>query len=80
MKISGIDTFVAICAVLLAGSSSFLLSTTAMAAGPVLGLTVMQAMDEENLRSYRTYLARSDDDPKQTLSQHDPRAVGYRPY
>ena len=32
----------------------------------------MHAMDDEDLRSYRTLLAQSDDDQKQTLAQIDP--------
>ncbi len=31
----------------------------------------MQAMDDEDLRSYRTLLARSDDDPERSLAQND---------
>jgi 7,8-dihydropterin-6-yl-methyl-4-(beta-D-ribofuranosyl)aminobenzene 5'-phosphate synthase len=38
----------------------------------------MQAMDEEDLRRYRTLLAQSDDDPKQALAQNDPQDPGDR--
>jgi len=32
----------------------------------------MQAMDDEDLRSYRTLMAQSDDDPERSLAQNDP--------
>ena len=41
-----------------------------------LGQPRMQAMDDEDLRSYRALLARSDDDPEQTLAQNDPKPRG----
>ena len=38
----------------------------------VAGQSPMQALDDEDLRSYRTLLAQSDDSQEQTLAQNDP--------
>jgi 7,8-dihydropterin-6-yl-methyl-4-(beta-D-ribofuranosyl)aminobenzene 5'-phosphate synthase len=40
------------------------------------GQPPMQALDDEDLRSYRTLLAQSDDSQEQTLAQNDPRPHG----